>query len=220
MRPETARPLYVLLAGTSDASIGTGFIVVDEHENTWLVTAAHTPTRQQRPTLDFAQWPSTLHLMNAANGAMPISLFVGTAGRRAPAFRFLPNTMGSMADMLALPLTRSVITAVGFDEASFVSFRQPVRTPQPIGPIIGYGYPHLGMTWPYAPPNRVDGDLIDTSGIMYQGTLQTHVGHSGGPVFTPAGNFVGMMIGSTDGVAQIVPDILLKNFVNGRLRTF
>lgn len=220
MRPESARPLFIMPEkGGTDAIIGTGFIVIDKNELTWLVTAAHTPTMTAQPSLDWSKWPMTLRLTNPDLAGLPLALFHEVAGMRVPLFRFLPNTKGSMADMLALYVPRSMLEATGFDPTSFISFRERMEKPQALGEIIGYGFPRKGETWPYYPPDETKGSLTDTSGIMYQGDLETRVGHSGGPVFTQDGAFVGMMIGSTNEVAQIVPDILLNAFVNGTLQT-
>ncbi len=134
MAARHARPVYVLPNnGGADAHIGTGFIVVASDLTAWLVTAAHIPTMQNHPTLDFSRWPSGLHFVNHANGAMEASLFHDLGSTRIPTFRFLPGDSGTMADMMALPLPAPFLAHL--DPSTFISFRSAVTQRQPLGPV-------------------------------------------------------------------------------------
>ncbi|WP_448205316.1 hypothetical protein [Azospirillum sp. sgz302134] len=85
------------------------------------------------------------------------------------------------------------------------------KDPKPGEAIVGYGFPHKHETWPYATPDCAMGTFERKNGLMYEANLDVLEGHSGGPVFTDSGKFVGMMIGTTGPYARIVPAAFIRN---------
>jgi len=63
------------------------------------------------------------------------------------------------------------------------------------------GYPVLAsaeqtVRWPYLPPERLDGYFLRVNQRHVQATMASQKGFSGGPVFTEAGRFAGMVVGT------------------------
>ncbi len=215
----SALATYVQPEGSDKANIGSSFIVKNATHNYFLVTAAHLPTNAQ-PTSDFSKWPEYITVLNAVNSGVRFNLFNYVAETRIPTFKHILADGGRVADIMALPLAPHFVLPRGtFENRYIVDLLQPVTATRGPGKIIGFGYPDRGGTWPYNPADEIHGEFLHLNQSMYEGKLQTCVGHSGGPVFDHTEQFVGMMIGETNGLARIVPDFVISALCDGRITT-
>jgi hypothetical protein len=129
---------------------------------------------------------------------------------RAPLFSYVEDAAGSMADMMALYGLNHMATISGLRSHFEVVPLIPPSVTLTAGDVLTcYGYPNVAdePTWPYVPARSAKGNFLrvgDAAGNMIEASVPTEEGFSGGPVFTEAGVFVGMLIGETSGVARIV----------------
>ncbi|TDC35540.1 trypsin-like peptidase domain-containing protein [Kribbella albertanoniae] len=138
-------------------------------------------------------------------------LFLGTGGRREPAFAFIEGEGRRLADMMGFVGPQFASVTVKLMERYEVADLGDVVGSNGGGglELVCHGYPDLGggAKWPYAPPSVVNGQFtgINQSGPMIEADMATEKGFSGGPVLMEDGSLAGMLIGDTDGKARIVP---------------
>lgn len=183
---------------------GTAFLIRIPECGLALVTCAHLPIKMQ-PHTDFQLWPNSITLFNLPE-TRRVLLF-DTEASRVPAFKFFQDRFtGTMSDVIVFPQAQMQELDPSFIESvQIIDCTKPPADPKPDEPICGYGFPDKHEIWPYAPPDCVEGTFKHRNVLMYEADLDLKVGHSGGPVFTQSGQFVGMMIGTTGPYARIVP---------------
>jgi hypothetical protein len=184
-------------------NIGSGFIVAEGGHR--LITAVHTAQLSQ-PTSQWVDWPLNLSIFVRPDDAVAEPMFLGSAVR-IPRFRYRHGeSWPSIDDAIVLPIkpethTRLTVTLT-------VVQLSTANHSLEIGQILtGYGFPDLSVEakWPYDPPSTTSGIYLGMRGPLISAKLPITHGFSGGPVFDEDERFVGMMIGSTNGVTDIVP---------------
>jgi hypothetical protein len=131
---------------------------------------------------------------------------------RQPLFRHVPHG-DRLGDVMAIRLNDEIQSIGHFTSDQFVQLSGD-RPSHNGRAIVGYGYPDKGGMWPYSPADEIRGRIIADQNLMYLADLDVIDGHSGGPVFTDDGTFVGMMIGR-NGHAKIVSDRTITDVING-----
>lgn len=178
--------------------------------------AAHTVPAQKWPRVDGWSWVAqTLHVHTSRDTrSRPAELVIvdpasgphGSETRRTrpvtPTFASLHAADHTMIwDAVRLPHSMtSALFSNDVDRLGVVDLDE-LDTPPIDSPLICVGYPPVRAlsqerVWPQDPPARLTGTLCGTLDGHYQASFASLKGFSGGPVFTPNGQFVGMLTGN------------------------
>ena len=184
-------------APTADGkfNIGAGFLI-KKAQRLWLITAAHVPTNSQ-PVSDWANWPENIYVWVTPSTCEVLPLFIVEGSIRKPNFLSISSSGNRIHDFMALPIMPSdAHEREGLLSQFHVVRNRPLGDPVKGTLVVGFGFPFVSEKWPSAEPHRFDGRFLYRGGMVSRIRAEVKKGHSGGPVFTERGVFLGMTIGS------------------------
>lgn len=196
-------------------AIGTAFLM--RRSGLWLVSCAHIG-QNRHPTPDWSTWASELSIFPTEASRCNMPMFAVANDVRTPTFRFRLQEDGFLADMIALRLIEEVVAPGGLLEHFCVIEPKTFQIAPALGePLIGYGFPDRPelSSWPYYPADETAGTFARQNKAMFESLQPVQKGHSGGPVWSAEGKFVGMMIGTTDEYTRIVPAVVIAMLLQG-----
>jgi Trypsin-like peptidase domain len=210
--------LSFIVRGASDGDVhtgGTGFLAIIDGV-LHVMTAAHVLTGLTEQTPDWTTWHDELQIRRGPDAdylEASFPMFEVRNDEVRPLFKYIRDFFrpGILVDVLARPVPNEGWVA-NFQHIDLGSGLRRLTPPLLEEELIAWGYPVVEGSQPARA--AIQGGVVslplDNVPDALRATLGSEIGHSGAPVFTALGAFVGMLTGSTDSVEVILPPGLLR----------
>ncbi|WP_152559558.1 hypothetical protein [Paenirhodobacter enshiensis] len=205
-----ALPQCICITDVGPTNIGAATIIRYKRE-LWLITAAHVPNKSQDFQQDIRSLPDEILLWipgKKAPKGKRIRLFDEDPAR-TPRFRY-HRANGIFSDVICLPLAEVARTkGVRRHELIYSLDNLPLGNS-----LETFGFPDLNPQTAY-PESKVQMELVADNGGSLRTSKEFRQGYSGGPALAN-GTFIGIAIGSTDGLGTVISSRLIAQIIDGR----